>query len=127
MIQQEIKLYEESIPYKHTPTVAYSATGQPVVNYGTWGRTLFTSADVAAERSRAAICNIKIGSRFRYVNGNSEIEVVSYETNPLLCEDVDGFPAILKARRTHPIDALTHSTFHYTVAELINNPALERI
>jgi hypothetical protein len=119
MITQEIKLYEEPPPY------AYQAAA--VTTFNGYGKKLFNHADLVQERNKAAFAQIKIGSRFRYKKTQAELEIVSYETDPFKCEDVDGFPAVLKARRTHPVDAITKYEFHYSVAELLDEETLERL
>lgn len=125
MIVQEIKLYEEAYTVKVVGST--SANGNPVESYNGYSRKVFTAADLQVERNRAAANNIKIGSRFRYIKGSAEIEIVSYETDPKKCEDIEGSPAILKAKRTSPMDILTTYDFHYTVDELIDTAYLERI
>ncbi len=122
MIQQSIMLHDE--PVFVTKPASQPATPTVYIKYP---RKTFTYADIQNERNKAAQNNIKIGSKFRYIKSDVVIEIVSYETNPLICENVDGDPAILKATRTMVTDPTQTYTFHYSVAEFLDEQTMERL
>jgi hypothetical protein len=125
MIVQELKLHAEPEPYK-PPVVSSNSLLTNYGSYGSYTSRGFNQVDLARERTKAAMSGIKIGSKFKSRSQATILEVIGYETDPIKCEDIEGDPAIIRVRRTHPIDNLKDIIFHYSVEEL-QSVSLEKI
>ena len=97
MIIQEIKIHTEPEPPKITvisPSTATKSAQDNVVPFKSTGG--WTYHELQKEQTRAYNLNIKVGTKWKYPNSNSWVEILGFNLSPADITSVDGSPCILR-------------------------------
>jgi len=124
MITQEIKIHTEPEPPKITgiqSSTTYKSAQGNVVTFKQTGfsAVTWTYHELQKEQTRAYNLNIKVGTKWKYPNSNSWVEIMGFNLAPADITSVDGSPCILRGRRMSTIDPRTDLIFNYSVDEIL--------
>ena len=124
MIIQEIKIHTEPEPPKVTvippSTTTKSAQGNVVTFKQTgFSAVIWTYHELQKEQTRAYNLNIKVGTKWKFPNSNSWVEIMGFNLAPADITSVDGSPCILRGCRMSTIDPRTDLIFNYSVDEIL--------
>lgn len=124
MITQEIKIHAEPEPPKATVITSYTPTKSAQGNVVPFKQTGFSTEgwtyhELQKEQTRAYNLNIKVGTRWKFPNSNSWVEILGFNLTPTNMTSVDGSPCIIRGRRMSTIDPRTDLIFNYSVDEIL--------
>ena len=124
MIIQEIKIHTELEPPKVTVIPSHTTTKSAQGNIVTFKQTGFSTVnwtyhELQKEQTRAYNLNIKVGTKWKFPNSNSWVEIMGFNLAPADITSVDGSPCILRGRRMSTIDPRTDLIFNYSVDEIL--------
>src|SRR5574343_1439934 len=123
MIIQEIKIHAEPEPPKVTVIPPSTTTKSAQGNVVTFKQTGFSAVtwtyhELQKEQTRAYNLNIKVGTKWKFPNSNSWVEIMGFNLAPADITSVDGSPCILRGRRMSTIEPRTDLIFNYSVDEI---------
>ena len=124
MIIQEIKIHPEPEPPKVIVIPPSTTTKSAQGNVVTFKQTGFSAVtwtyhELQKEQTRAYNLNIKVGTKWKFPNSNSWVEILGFNLAPANITSVDGSPCILRGRRMSTIDPRTNLIFNYSVDEIL--------
>ena len=124
MITQEIKIHTEPEPPKITVITSSTTTKSAQGNVVPFKQTGFSTGgwtyhELQKEQTRAYNLNIKVGTKWKYPNSNSWVEILGFNLAPADITSVDGSPCILRGRRMSTIDPRTDLIFNYSIDEIL--------